>query len=202
MKLLFDENVSPKLPDHLAAEYPESVHVRGVGLRGANDQQIWDYARVHELAIVSKATDFRERSYVEGFPPKIIWLDVGNAGTVFDRGVAAARTRPRRTLRDVNRGVRTCSFNREQRGLTGARITEETSFMPNATISVDATLKARLADLASQTGQQVDEFVEALLRRIADADVRFERGVPVLPRRPGAPTVTVEDVDRILDGDV
>jgi len=31
--------------------------------------------------IVSKDTDFRERSYVEGFPPKIIWLDVGNAGT-------------------------------------------------------------------------------------------------------------------------
>ena len=33
------------------------------------------------FAIVSKDTDFRERSYVEGFPPKIIWLDVGNAGT-------------------------------------------------------------------------------------------------------------------------
>ena len=31
--------------------------------------------------IISKDTDFRERSYVEGFPPKIIWLDVGNAGT-------------------------------------------------------------------------------------------------------------------------
>ncbi len=33
------------------------------------------------LVIVSKDTDFRERSYVEGFPPKVIWLDVGNAGT-------------------------------------------------------------------------------------------------------------------------
>ena len=55
--------------------------------------------------------------------------------------------------------------------------------MPNATITVDAVLKARLADLAGQTGQRVDEFVEALLRRIADADVRFERGVPVFPRR-------------------
>jgi len=30
---------------------------------------------------VSKDTDFRDRSFVEGFPPKIIWLDVGNAGT-------------------------------------------------------------------------------------------------------------------------
>jgi len=28
-----------------------------------------------------KDTDFRERSFTEGAPPKIIWLDVGNVGT-------------------------------------------------------------------------------------------------------------------------
>lgn len=82
MKLLFDENVSPSLPGRLAAEYPESVHVRTVGLRGAEDHRLWDYARSHGFAIASKDTDFRERSYVEGFPPKVIWLDVGNAGTL------------------------------------------------------------------------------------------------------------------------
>ena len=73
--------------------------------------------------------------------------------------------------------------------------------MPNATITVDAALKERLAELAGQTGQRVDEFVEALLRRIAGVDVRFDRGVPVFPVRPGAPTLTVEDVDRLADGD-
>ena len=62
------------------------------------------------------------------------------------------------------------------------------------------SLKERLSDLASKTGQRVDEFVEALLRRVAEADVRFERGVPVFPRRPGAPKLTVEDVDRLADG--
>ena len=72
--------------------------------------------------------------------------------------------------------------------------------MPNATITVDAALKARLAELASQSGQPVDEFVEALLRRIANADIRFDRGVPVFPQRPGAPTLSVEDVDRLSDG--
>jgi hypothetical protein len=72
--------------------------------------------------------------------------------------------------------------------------------MPDATIIVDAALKERLSVLARQTGQRVDEFVEALLRRVAEADVRFERGVPVFPRRPGAPTLTVEDVDRLADG--
>jgi predicted nuclease of predicted toxin-antitoxin system len=81
MKLLFDENLSPKLPDALSREYPGSTHVRDVGLRGADDRQIWDYARAQGFCIVSKDTDFRERSFVEGFPPKIVWLDVGNAGT-------------------------------------------------------------------------------------------------------------------------
>ncbi len=65
----------------LASEYPGSVHVREVGLRGAEDRQIWDYGRAQGFAIVSKDTDFRERSFVEGFPPKVIWLDVENAGT-------------------------------------------------------------------------------------------------------------------------
>jgi hypothetical protein len=72
--------------------------------------------------------------------------------------------------------------------------------MPNATINVDAALKERLAALAGQTGQRVDEFVEALLRRIADAEVRFEKGVPVFPRRPGAPTLSTTDVNRLADG--
>ena len=81
MKLLFDENVSDRLPQTLSDEFPGSTHVRTAGLRGADDRQIWDYAREHGFAIVSKDTDFRERSYVDGAPPKVVWLDVGNAGT-------------------------------------------------------------------------------------------------------------------------
>ena len=68
------------------------------------------------------------------------------------------------------------------------------------TITVDSILKARLAELAQRAGQDVDEFVGALLRRVADADVRYERGVPTLPQRPGAPTLSVDDVDRLASG--
>lgn len=81
MKLLIDENLSHELVEVLAQEYPGSTHVRSVGLRGAEDGRIWSYAREHGFAIVSKDADFRERSFVEGFPPKIVWLDVANAGT-------------------------------------------------------------------------------------------------------------------------
>jgi hypothetical protein len=72
--------------------------------------------------------------------------------------------------------------------------------VPEATITVDAALKERLSDLARQTGQPVDVFAATLLRRIAEADVRLERGVPVFQRRPGAPVLTVGDVDRLADG--
>ena len=81
MKFLFDENLSPRLVQDLAYEFPGSNHVRNVGLKGKADEQIWNFAKVKEFTIVSKDTDFRERSFVEGAPPKIIWLDVGNAGT-------------------------------------------------------------------------------------------------------------------------
>ena len=87
MKLLFDENVSPRLAKLLAAEFPGSAHVRDAGLRGADDRRIWEYARNEGFAIVSKDTDFRERSYVEGAPPKVVWLDVGNAGTENIEGI-------------------------------------------------------------------------------------------------------------------
>ena len=73
--------------------------------------------------------------------------------------------------------------------------------MPTATITVDAALKARLTDLANATGQGVDDFVGALLRRVAEADIRFDRGLPVFWPRPGAPVLTAEDVDRIANGD-
>jgi hypothetical protein len=54
--------------------------------------------------------------------------------------------------------------------------------MPTTAITLDAA-KARLAVLASQTGQHVDEFVEALLRRVAEADVRFDRACIAASRR-------------------
>jgi predicted nuclease of predicted toxin-antitoxin system len=88
MRLLFDENISPRLVEALAAEFPQSAHVERVGLQGADDRSIWSHARAEGLTIVSKDTDFRDRSARDGAPPKIVWLDVGNAGT----GVIASPT--------------------------------------------------------------------------------------------------------------
>jgi predicted nuclease of predicted toxin-antitoxin system len=81
VKLLFDENLSPHLVGLVRDEYPGSTHVRDVGLRGASDPRIWEHARDNGFVIVSKDDDFRQRSLLEGAPPKVVWLQVGNAGT-------------------------------------------------------------------------------------------------------------------------
>jgi predicted nuclease of predicted toxin-antitoxin system len=57
------------------------VHVRGVGLLGAPDGHVWAYARDHGFTILSKDNDFRPRSFLDGAPPKVVWLHVGNAST-------------------------------------------------------------------------------------------------------------------------
>jgi predicted nuclease of predicted toxin-antitoxin system len=62
MKLLFDQNLSPRLPRLLADIYADSVHVREVGLRDEDDSVIWEYAKLHGFAIVSKDSDFQQRS--------------------------------------------------------------------------------------------------------------------------------------------
>jgi predicted nuclease of predicted toxin-antitoxin system len=81
VKLLFDENLSPRLAMQLATEFPGSAHTRDVGLRGADDGRVWEFAQGHGFAIVSKDSDFHHRSYLYGAPPKVVWLRVGNAGS-------------------------------------------------------------------------------------------------------------------------
>ena len=81
MKLLFDENLSERLVKLFAAEYPGSTHIEQVLGRRRNDEEIWNFARTSCHAIVSKDNDFRQRAFLSGPPPKVVWLSVGNAGT-------------------------------------------------------------------------------------------------------------------------
>lgn len=78
MKLLFDENLSPRLVRDLAAQFPESAHVRECGLLGHPDEEVWEYARIHGFTLISKDSDFQQRSFIYGHPPKLVWLRIGN----------------------------------------------------------------------------------------------------------------------------
>ena len=54
MKLLLDENLSPRFAALLAKEYPGSVHVHLVGLGAALDVDVWAYARAEGYVVVSR----------------------------------------------------------------------------------------------------------------------------------------------------
>ena len=82
MKLLLDQNLSPRLAHTLAAIYPETAHVRDVGLQASDDETVWAYAAEHGFVIVSKDADFHQRSFVLGPPPKVVWIRRGNCSTV------------------------------------------------------------------------------------------------------------------------
>ena len=81
MKLLFDQNLSPRLIKKLANYFPESKHVQDVGLDKASDAEIWRFARENNFCIVSKDNDFSDHTEVFGFPPKVIWIHKENCST-------------------------------------------------------------------------------------------------------------------------
>jgi predicted nuclease of predicted toxin-antitoxin system len=82
VKLLFDQNLSRRLVVALQAEFPGSIHVSEAGLEASSDGDVWAYALNNGLVIVSKDSDFHQRSFVFGAPPKVIWIRRGNCSTV------------------------------------------------------------------------------------------------------------------------
>ena len=65
MKLLLDQNLSPRLVHRLADIYPNSTHVAEVGLDRSFDREVWEYARQHDYIIVTKEAEavvLREQS--------------------------------------------------------------------------------------------------------------------------------------------
>ena len=81
MRLLFDQNLSPRLYESLRDLYPESLHVRSVGLEAADDSLVWEFAKEHDFSIVTKDSDFRQLSFTHGHPPKVVWIRRGNCST-------------------------------------------------------------------------------------------------------------------------
>jgi predicted nuclease of predicted toxin-antitoxin system len=79
VKLLFDENLPPRLADVLQDQFPGSAHVHSCGLGSADDEAIWEYAKREAFTIVSKDSDFQERSVLRGSPPKVVWLRIANS---------------------------------------------------------------------------------------------------------------------------
>jgi len=81
MKLLLDENLSDRIINKIIDLYPNSQHAKTLGLINTDDAIIWEFAKINSFMIVSKDSDFHQRSLLYGYPPKFIFLRVGNSPT-------------------------------------------------------------------------------------------------------------------------
>jgi predicted nuclease of predicted toxin-antitoxin system len=81
MKLLLDENLSDRIVDKIIDLYPDSQHVKTLGLINTDDVIIWEFAKMNSFVIISKDSDFHQRSLLYGHPPKFIYLRIGNSPT-------------------------------------------------------------------------------------------------------------------------
>ena len=81
MRLLFDQNLSPELPSLLQELFPGSLHVIDLDLDAADDNAIWECAKLHGCIVATKDKDFEDLSEFMGHPPKIIRITLGNVPT-------------------------------------------------------------------------------------------------------------------------
>lgn len=78
MKLLFDNNLSIKLPEIVEDSFPQSAHVVNLHLEKLSDKEIFQFAGDHQFTLVTKDKDFYHLLNTFGAPPKVIWLSIGN----------------------------------------------------------------------------------------------------------------------------
>ena len=77
-KLLFDNNISHRVLPKITDIFPNSLHVMLKNLDESTDLEVWRYAKLNGLAIVTKDSDFNDLAIYRGIPPKIIWIKLGN----------------------------------------------------------------------------------------------------------------------------
>jgi predicted nuclease of predicted toxin-antitoxin system len=79
MKIWIDAQLPPTLASWLTNNFPlEATAIRDIGLRDAQDTEIFEAARTANAVIMTKDSDFVDLVCRLGTPPQILWLTCGN----------------------------------------------------------------------------------------------------------------------------
>ena len=85
MKLLLDANISWRIIPQLKEHFDDCVHADNIPDLNfpAKDTEIWQFAKVNELIVITRDNDFANLTILNGFPPKIVLLRTGNCSRKF-----------------------------------------------------------------------------------------------------------------------
>jgi predicted nuclease of predicted toxin-antitoxin system len=79
MTIWVDAQLSPRIARWITEHFPvTAAPLRELGLRDAEDEQIFAAARAANVIVLTKDCDFVELLERLGSPPKVIWLTCGN----------------------------------------------------------------------------------------------------------------------------
>jgi predicted nuclease of predicted toxin-antitoxin system len=79
MTIWVDAHLSPAIATWITSTFGiEAIALRDLGLRDAEDPEIFDAAKVQQVIVMTKDSDFVDLVDRLGAPPQIIWLTCGN----------------------------------------------------------------------------------------------------------------------------
>jgi predicted nuclease of predicted toxin-antitoxin system len=78
MRFLVDAQLPPALARWLAERSHSAERVSDRGMAGADDRDIWEYARTTGAVIVTKDGDFATRRALASEGPTVVWIRLGN----------------------------------------------------------------------------------------------------------------------------
>ena len=78
LRFFVDAQLPPALAAFLCAKGHDAVAVREIGLRDADDPDIWERARAEGAIIVTKDEDFAQFVAANDDGPRVLWIRSGN----------------------------------------------------------------------------------------------------------------------------
>lgn len=80
-RLPLDQNISYRAVKMLSSVFHDCLHVSICGLLDSEDGDLWHFVKMNHCTILTFDADFYDMSLINGHPPKIIWLRIGNVST-------------------------------------------------------------------------------------------------------------------------
>jgi predicted nuclease of predicted toxin-antitoxin system len=78
LRFIVDAQLPPALAEFLTSKGHDAVALREIGLRDADDLDIWERARLDAAIIVTKDEDFAQMVAANDEGPRVLWVRTGN----------------------------------------------------------------------------------------------------------------------------